>query len=65
MWLLAIVIFAACKLITWLAASCHGAPAWRHFAYLFAWPGLDAATFLDGRSRSPRPSKLDWLGGAI
>ena len=36
-----------------------GVPAWRHAAYLLAWPGLDAAAFLGGM-RKLRPRTSEW-----
>ena len=42
MWALALTIFVALKLLTWRYTPLPSAPAWRHVAYLIAWPGLDA-----------------------
>jgi hypothetical protein len=47
MWTLAVIIFALCKWITWQFTPVPHSPAWRHAAYLFLWPGLDAKAFLD------------------
>ena len=60
MWAVAVVIFVACKLLSWWRAP-H-APAWRHVAYLVAWPGLDAKAFLDPRPlpRDQRPRVGEW-----
>lgn len=59
MWALAALIFAACKWLTWLPTP---APAWRHTAYLLAWPGLDAWAFLDTRPLplARRPGTGEW-----
>jgi hypothetical protein len=46
MWVLAFVIFCGCKWLTWRRTPRPGVPAWRHLAYLVAWPGLDAPAFL-------------------
>lgn len=37
-------------------------PAWQHAAYLFAWPGLDAATFLKPvQNAAPfQPTRREW-----
>lgn len=44
MWGLAVLIFFACKVITWAEA---GSPiTWRALGYVVAWPGLDARTFI-------------------
>jgi len=46
MWLLAAGVFAGCKLLTWQSVS-RVRISWQlQTAYLFAWPGLDARTFL-------------------
>lgn len=47
MWALAVAIFVACKLLTWLRTPAPGATPRRQLAYLFLWPGLDAAAFLN------------------
>lgn len=65
MWALAVVIFALCKWVTWHGTAVKGVSAWRHLAYLFAWPGLDARSFLDPKSITPqqRPRPGEWLLG--
>jgi hypothetical protein len=61
MWLLAFVIFASCKWLTWWSAPCNCGVSWtRQLGYLVAWPGLDAAAFLQ-RSDFPRPAIGSWL----
>ena len=45
MWLLAVGVFAGCKALTWASTRIPNVPAWKQAAYLFAWPGLDAAGF--------------------
>lgn len=65
MWLLAFAIYAVCKLLSWQAAgSINGVPHWRHWAYLVAWPGLDAARFLDPLRPPEPPTASEWLAGA-
>lgn len=51
---LAAAVYAGCKWLTWRGTPNPVAPAWRHVAYLFAWPGMDARAFLD-----PRPLPID------
>ena len=62
MWLLAIAIFVGLKWITWWnvrAIVAHR--TWRSIAYLFAWPGMDAETFLNSSQRAARPKIREWL----
>ena len=62
MWTLAFAIFAGLKWQTWWQAR-EAMPhaAWRSFAYLAAWPGMDAETFMDGEQRPPRPQLDEWI----
>jgi hypothetical protein len=66
MWALSAAIFAACKCLTWRRTPAADAPVWRHVAYLFAWPGLDAKAFLDPRPlpRASRPTPGEWAFAA-
>lgn len=59
MWLLALLIFFACKWLTWRRSSI-ASPIWRHVAYFLAWPGLDADAFLDPARTSARPPPSEW-----
>ena len=63
MWLLAGSMYAGCKWLTWCRAwrSAATAPAWRSWAYLLAWPGMDAAEFLDASVQPVRPAKSESL----
>jgi hypothetical protein len=62
MWGLAVLIFFACKWLTWHDA---GAPlSWRGFGYLLAWPGLDARTFMDPGEVADRPLRREWAFAA-
>ncbi len=63
MWVSATAIFAGCKWLTWRRTPAPAAPAWRHAAYLFAWPGLDAAAFLKD-SPERRPTRGEWAAAA-
>jgi alginate O-acetyltransferase complex protein AlgI len=47
MWTMAGAIYTGCKWLTWQRAAVHHVPAWKHAAYLLAWPGLDAKNFLE------------------
>ena len=62
MWLLAAAIFAGLKWITWWKARMAIAhEAWRSIAYLVAWQGMDADTFLDANQKADKPQGRDWL----
>ena len=63
MWSLAFAIYCGCKWLTWRRTLVVGVPAWRHIAYLLAWPGLDAAAFL--RESEPPPDRNEWIRGAV
>jgi hypothetical protein len=62
MWTLAFAIFSIFKWVTWLSAR-QTVPhtAWRSLAYLAAWPGMDAETFLDSSREVARPSFKEWV----
>jgi len=62
MWTLAISIYLGLKWVTWWTAQkpiAHS--AWRSAAYLLAWPGMDAKSFLDKTNRPPMPRFRDWF----
>lgn len=64
MWSLAFAIYGGCKWLTWRRTPVDGVPAWKHIAYLLAWPGLDAAAFL--RDQAERPiHRNEWIRGAM
>ncbi|MGD9647383.1 MAG: membrane bound O-acyl transferase family-domain-containing protein [Pirellulales bacterium] len=63
MWLLALAIYAAFKLTSWLARPAGQAPTWKHALYLFAWPGMDAGAFLYGTRVAP-PTPTEWAFAA-
>ena len=54
MWALAIAIYTGCKWLTWGRTTGRHVPAWKQCAYLFAWPGMDAASFLEDGPPSHR-----------
>ena len=66
MWTMAVTIYAGCKWLTWRHASVREAPSWKHAAYLLAWPGLDATSFLAARPLAPcaRCRPIEWLAAA-
>lgn len=62
MWLLAFAIYAGCKWLTWRGTAIVGAPAWKHVAYLLAWPGMDAEGFLGDSDRMCSPCRSrEWV----
>jgi hypothetical protein len=62
MWSMAVTIFAGFKWLTWWATVNHGreAGAFRHLAFLFLWPGMDADRFLTRPPVASPTGKL-WL----
>ena len=63
MWSLAFTIYCGCKWLTWRRTPVARVPAWRHVAYLLAWPGLDAVAFLTEQPGHP-PHRKEWMRGA-
>jgi Membrane bound O-acyl transferase family len=62
MWALSFAIFAGLKWMTWWKARMRVAhSAARSVAYLVAWPGMDAETFLDADKHPIKPTAQDWL----
>ncbi len=62
MWILAFAIYFSLKWLTWWRAQAEiSHPPWRSFAYLFAWPGMDADAFLDAKERAPSPTRSAWF----
>ena len=64
MWALATAIYATCKALTWTTANASKVPAWKHAAYLLAWPGMDAAAFLETNPRTPCCPRAEWIRAA-
>lgn len=62
MWLVAIAVYFACKLLTWTSARPSNAPPWQHLAYLLAWPGMNANRFLQPAKTVSQemPSLREW-----
>jgi membrane bound O-acyltransferase family protein len=63
MWSLALAIYIGCKWLTWQRTAIPNVPVWKHFAYLLAWPGMDAASFLEeGPISNPSHCRsIEWL----
>ena len=65
MWSIVFAMYAGLKWLSWWDARSIRAPVWRHAAYLFAWPGMDAPAFLGNSSRCSSPNPREWLVAAI
>jgi Membrane bound O-acyl transferase family len=66
MWALSFAIFAGLKWMTWWKACPRAVHSrGRSLAYLVAWPGMDAETFLDPLERSVKPGPRQWLWAAL
>lgn len=66
MWALSFAIFAGLKWMTWRRARTRVAhSAGRSFAYLAAWPGMDAESFLDAEKHAVTPTAQDWLWAGL
>jgi hypothetical protein len=63
MWMLATAIYVGCKWATWRRTTVRDVPAWKHAAYLLAWPGLDAGSFLKEAAvpNGLRCHPIEWL----
>jgi len=62
MWTLSFSVFAGLKWMTWWSAGTVVHHSFgRDVAYLLAWPGMDAATFLNPNHRAARPAFWEWL----
>jgi Membrane bound O-acyl transferase family len=65
MWLLAFNIYFGMKWLTWWKARTRiEHPAWRSMAYLFAWPGMDAESFLETTQDVLPPARARWSWAA-
>jgi alginate O-acetyltransferase complex protein AlgI len=65
MWTLSFAIFIGLKWQTWWQARDQVShSAGRSLAYLAAWPGMDAESFLDSRQAVPSPQLREWLWAA-
>ena len=62
MWLLAFSIYGGLKWLTWQKWRTQIPHAgWRSLAYLLAWPGMDAKSFLDNKTAIAPPRFSTWL----
>jgi hypothetical protein len=61
MWTLAAAIFFGCKWQSWWQIrTISSATLGRSVGFLFGWPGMDAAAFLDPEQRAQRPEAKEW-----
>lgn len=67
MWAVASSIFAGCKWLTFRRTQIVNASMCRKVAYLWAWPGMDAATFLTSSNSDSieRPRIAEWLSATL
>jgi Membrane bound O-acyl transferase family len=66
MWILSFAVYFSLKWLTWWRARFRIAhSSWRSAGYLFAWPGMDAETFLDGSQHVPPPAFSTWVWAII
>lgn len=63
MWAMPFALFWGCKWLTYREAIRHGTRPTlpRALAYLLAWPGMDAADFLDAQKVAVKPRKTEWI----
>ena len=66
MWILAISIYFGLKWLSWCTAQDRiPHAAWRSAAYLLAWPGMDAESFLNADASVTPPRLREWLWTAL
>ncbi len=63
MWAMAFTLYAGCKWLTFREAVKRGVnpSVSRSLEYLLAWPGMDAANFLDRRMIPAKPQGREWI----
>jgi uncharacterized membrane protein len=63
MWAMAFALYAGCKWLTFREAVRRGLKpgVLRSLAYLLAWPGMDAADFLDAGKIPVKPRINEWI----
>jgi predicted DCC family thiol-disulfide oxidoreductase YuxK len=64
MWAITLALFAGCKWLSFWSARGKSAGVWRTLGFLFAWPGMDANTFLAEHASIQRPGAHEWALGA-
>lgn len=66
MWSMTFALYAGCKWLTFrLATRADKLPeARRALGYLLAWPGMNAAEFLNRKNNPPKPCRTEWLFAA-
>lgn len=66
MWILAASLYFGLKWLSWQTAKDRIPNTfWRSIAYLLAWPGMDAESFLDASKVAHPPRLKDWLWAAF
>jgi len=66
MWSLAVSIFLGLKWLSWWKARASTPhDTWRSAAYLLAWPGMDAESFLDANRIVSLPRIQDWVWATV
>ena len=67
MWILAASIFFACKVLTRNSIDSAGVASWRQWAYILAWPGMNAARFfaVGPATQVEPPASREWITGTI
>jgi membrane bound O-acyltransferase family protein len=65
MWLIATGLYAACKALTWWTTEIATTSRWKHIAYLVAWPGMDAAAFLESHAVTIRCPIDEWTRAMV
>jgi hypothetical protein len=66
MWVLAASIYFGLKWLSWWKVRGRiPHSAWRSIAYLVAWPGMDAESFLNASKIAPPPQLRDWFWAVL
>jgi len=66
MWTMAFALYAGCKWLTLVRLKADPpSTRSRTLAYLFAWPGMDAQTFLRDANRVATPSRTEWIAAVV
>jgi len=66
MWLVALVLYSAAKLLCWRSSRHYGILFWKQAAFLLAWPGMDSDTFLHSSAKAiEHPVPAEWLTASL